>query len=84
MLRAVLESEKLPQEHRAAFVDMLGRLERYPTLSDKQRAYVRDVGERLEIILQYENGVSSGKVPRGQEVELLVRDKPLRPPGRRS
>lgn len=31
----------------------------------------------------YENLVSSGKAPRGREVELLVKDKPLRPPSRR-
>jgi len=31
----------------------------------------------------YANLDSSGKAPRGREVELMVKDKPLRPPGRR-
>jgi hypothetical protein len=83
MLRAMLASEKLPPVEREAFGDMLERLEKYPTLTDRQRAYVRDVGERLEILQEYENGISNGTVPRGREVELMVKDKPLRPPGRK-
>lgn len=51
-------------------------------LSEKQRAKVRELLEENEP--QYENLISTGKAPRGREVELMVRDKPLRPPQRRS
>jgi hypothetical protein len=55
----------------------------YP-MSPAQRsmieAWVR--GERYRADEKYENLVSSGRAPRGRPVELLVKDKPLRPPGR--
>lgn len=85
LLRTVLASDKLSDDNREAFEDMLTRLDgQYLTLNEKQRAYVKGVGERHELLIEYENGISSGKVPRGREVALMVKDKPLRPPTRRS
>ena len=54
-------------------------------LSPKQRAFAEATlaGERYEAEETYKNDVSAGTVPRGREVELLVKDKPLAPPGRR-
>jgi hypothetical protein len=54
-------------------------------LSTKQRAWAIAClrGERYEPEPDYVNMVSSGLVPRGREVELLVKDKPLKPPGRK-
>jgi hypothetical protein len=68
---------------REAFRDMFSELKRTERpLSFKQREWVSGVHERF--VPKYENLVSNGKVPRGREVELLVRDRPLRPPMRRS
>lgn len=54
-------------------------------LSDRQRAWVKDVYEKVFDDPQYENLVSRGLVPRGKEVETpaVLRNLPLRPPGRR-
>ena len=54
-------------------------------LSPKQRAFAEATlaGDRYQAEETYRNEVSAGTVPRGREVELLVRDKPLSPPGRR-
>jgi hypothetical protein len=50
----------------------------YATLSEKQRKWVM---KRLEdFVPLYENLVSSGKVPRGKEVQLMVGFLPKRPP----
>jgi hypothetical protein len=48
-------------------------------LTDKQRAWVVAVHERVTGG-GYENLVSSGKVPRGAEVQLMVGPLPKRPP----
>ncbi len=55
-------------------------------LTPKQRAWAEAVaaGKRYDPDPEYLNLVSSGKAPRGREVELMVKDKPLRPPPRRS
>jgi hypothetical protein len=55
------------------------------SLTPKQRAFAEATlaGDKYERPETYDNLVSGGTVPRGREVELLVRDKPLRPPGRR-
>lgn len=83
LLRTVL-ANRLEDEQHEAFSSMLeelveGRRER---LSGKQRSWVRDVLE--EHIPQYENLVSSGKVPRGREVETppALRNLPKRPPSK--
>ena len=74
---------------RKAFRDMLDRLEngRVLELSDKQRAWVRSVFERVFDTPQYENLFSSGKLCLGKPVEtpaVLRRENlPLKPPGRR-
>ncbi len=51
-------------------------------LSERQTSWLVSVLEKHEP--RYENLVSAGKVPRGKEVESLVRDKPLRPPTRKT
>lgn len=61
-----------------------GMLARDRALSDKQRAWLIEVYERVYRSPHYENLVSGGKAPLGRPVELMVRDKPLRPPPRRS
>ena len=56
-------------------------------LSPKQRAWAQAVvaGERYVPEEEYQNLVSSGKVPRGREVATLpvLMNLPKRPPGRR-
>jgi len=68
-----------------AFESMLARDR---ALSDKQRAWVKDVHERLDLGTHYENLWSSGKVPRGTistpVPEVLKRPLPMKPPGRRA
>ena len=63
-------------------------LERDRQLSDKQRAWVKDVFERFCDEPIYKNLVSSGQVPRGREVELpaVLRPEnlPKKPPQRRA
>lgn len=61
-----------------------GMLDRGEPLSDKQRAWVRGVHERLFDEPKYENLVSGGRVPRGREVPTpaVLRDLPKRPPPR--
>ena len=84
LLQTILASDKIYEDDREAFTEMLDLMELQGTcLSKKQRAWARSVGERLDLLVEgYENLVSSGKVPRGQEVALLVKDRPLKPPGR--
>jgi hypothetical protein len=81
MLRELLET-KLTDYEREAFSDMLEGLEQYHQLSEKQRVWVAQAYEKIHP--QYENLVSSGKVPRGREVETpaVLRTLPKRPPGR--
>lgn len=92
MLDELLEKhlEELTEWEVEAFADMRCSLKMYPEdvrerrgfhqLTEKQRERVKATHERL--VPQYENLVSSGKVPRGREVEIMVKDKPLRPPPR--
>jgi hypothetical protein len=72
-----------------AFVNMRGDLQAYAKqdiaehggfrqLTEKQRAWVSAVHQR--VIPQYENLVSSGLVPRGKEVPLMVGALPKKPP----
>jgi hypothetical protein len=82
LLEAVLEREDLSDYARSAFEDMQ-RQER--SLSPKQRAWAEAAlkGERYEAEPEYKNMVSRGLVTPGKEVELMVKDKPLKPPGRK-
>ncbi len=66
---------------RVAFDFMLSRGRE---LSEKQRAWVLGVHERLCGTPHYENSWSAGQVPRGREVETpsVLRQLPKRPPGR--
>ncbi len=87
VLRYVEERHDDPDERTdvpyRAFKDML---DRGAALSDKQRAWVRSVHARLFDETTYENLVSSGRVPRGREVETpaILRDLPKKPPPRRT
>jgi hypothetical protein len=83
LLECVLEREDLSPSARAAFEEMaaLGK-----DLTAKQRGWAQAAlrGDRYEAEPEYENLVSSGRCPRGREVELMVKDKPLKPPSRRT
>lgn len=83
VLEAAMEHESTSDVARKAFEDML---QKGRPLTDAQRAWATAAsrGERYEPEEKYLNMVSAGTVPRGREVELMVRDKPLRPPGRRN
>ncbi len=69
-----------------AFRSMLEKYENgsLKQLTPKQSAWAKAVvaGTRYEPEPEYENLASTGKAPRGREVELMVKDKPLRPPGK--
>ena len=79
-----------------AFYEMLVRLEegRMRVLSPKQRKWANAFAERSGWIEPSdgpeEDGgpeptrLTDGPVPRGREVEIMVKDKPLRPPTRRT
>jgi len=83
-------ADELSETEAEAFADMRADLVAYGTLdgryqlSDKQRAWLRVVHERVAAP-QYENLVSSGRVPRGREVETpdVLKNLPKKPPPRR-
>jgi len=83
LLRTVLD-QRLEDAEAEAFKSMLEELveKRRDCLSGKQRSWVRDVVDAH--VPQYENLVSSGKVPRGREVETppALRNLPKRPPSK--
>jgi hypothetical protein len=62
-------------------------IDRGRKLTPKQRAFVQAMvnGEHYEPEETYENAWSAGKVPMGRPVETpaVLRNLPLRPPGRR-
>jgi hypothetical protein len=82
-LALLKEAIELAREDRKeVFEDMLAKLEtgERHVLSEKQRKWAMEVvGKPV-----YENLVSSGKVPRGREVQTpaVLQNRPLRPPGR--
>jgi hypothetical protein len=91
-LVTLLEVEELPDEEREAFEDMLLWVEKRP-LTPKQRWWLNKVLRRndLEEVEGVEDDgapiptrLTAGDVPRGREVDLLVKDKPLKPPTRLS
>jgi hypothetical protein len=80
----------LTDGEREAFEDMVLWVERRP-LTPKQRWWVNQVSIRLgfeEVEGPIDDGTpadvrfAKGDIPRGKEVALLVKDKPLRPPVR--
>jgi hypothetical protein len=89
------EEEWEPPE---AFHDMRDRLAsgRQQVLTPKQRWWVNRVARQLDV--EPSDGpendpkddappmtrLTSGPIPKGRDVELLVKDKPLKPPGRRA
>ena len=83
LLEAVLERDNLSEKALIAFSNMLDGLSFGRPLSAEQRAWATAALEGQQYVPseKYENLVSSGKVPRGREVELMVTDKPLKPPG---
>lgn len=61
--------------------------EKYRPLSERQRAWLKGVADRLELEPEYKNDWSAGKVPRGEALatpipEVLRRPLPMKPPGR--
>ena len=83
--RAIAAASEAERDAAAdAFRRMLGGRR---ALTPKQRAWAEGIAEGrfVEPEPQYENLVSSGRVPRGREVETpaVLRDLPKRPPGAR-
>lgn len=89
MLKAVLEDERLEDEHREAFEGMQKFLSESAgnKLSTKQKLYVKDIYAKLELDASEgsKNLFSSGKVPKGNDVKLLIDSmpRPLKPPAKR-
>jgi hypothetical protein len=69
---------------RRAMRDIFAKLNDFPALTEKQRAYVRGVYEKVFDAPQYENLISSGKAPRGREVPTpdVLKNLPKEPPSR--
>ncbi len=85
LLDEVLSKEELSDDRRAIFEDMRDWVHKGWSLTDKQRQFAElAVGRRDAMDEEYENAWSAGKVPKGRDVELMVRDKPLKPPQRRT
>jgi hypothetical protein len=86
MLQKLLDGhlDELTDREAEAFADMRLTLTAYTgvsgfeQLTDKQRAWVTSVHER--IVPQYANLVSRGLVPRGREVPSMVGPLPKKPP----
>jgi len=90
VLRELAQEDDFPE----AFSSMLVNLEsgRWDHLTARQRAWVNDVAERHGI--EPSSGevddapevirLTRGPIPRGREVDLLVKDRPLKPPVRRT
>lgn len=88
LVRRVLD-EEITEAEREAFDEMLAMLDAgRRVLSEKQRAWVREVGKRSGADV---DGVMDrwkrGEIPRGREVEtpaVLRRENlPMKPPGKR-
>jgi len=88
LLGLVLEqSEEIGPRATIAFGAMQADLQSgdWRELTPKQRAWLNDVADKLDIVEPAKNLMSSGKVPRGKEVELppALTRLPLKPPGHR-
>jgi len=87
-LVSVLEQE-ISDNEREAFEDMLFQVEKRP-LSPKQRYWVNSVLERFDGTEPIggleddgtppEQRFTDGDIPRGKDVEPMWKDKPLKPP----
>lgn len=82
MLQELLDEQDLSDGRREMLTSMLEGLDRFPTLTAKQREIVQDIHDQLHP--KYQNLVSEGLVPRGREVPEpeALRYKPTKPPGR--
>lgn len=81
LLRDVLALDSLSDANREVFEDMLVNVEDGYRLSVKQTKWAKGLLDQPD----YENLVSSGKVPRGREVPTpaVLLHRPLKPPGRK-
>lgn len=71
LLAAVLEKDGLSDDRRIIFEDMLEKMQRYGRpLTSKQRDFAKAAleGEKYEPEPEYQNLVSSGRVPVGRPV----------------
>ena len=87
LLEEILENDSVPDARKTIAEDMLHTLDtRERELTPAQRNFAKSMlaGEQYDKPVLYENLVSSGRVPRGREVPLMVGPLPLRPPQRRS
>lgn len=79
--------QPLRDVERRAFTDMAAWLKFNPRreLSEKQRSWIGKTYERVIGTPYYENLVSTGKAPRGREVEtpVVLQNLPKKPPGRK-
>lgn len=82
LLEVAIEKADEQEDERAA--DAFRSMFKMERLTPKQRAWAEAMveGRRYDPAPEYENLISSGKAPRGREVELMVKDKPKFPPGR--
>jgi hypothetical protein len=78
-------NENDPDGERLSIEPFRQMLDRDRPLSLKQVAWLKDVYDKFCDVPQYENLVSSGKVPRGREIELpeVLKKLPMKPPQRR-
>jgi hypothetical protein len=75
---------ELTEWEQEAYTDMLEWLkDDTHTLSDIQHGCIDRTEDRVGVVVEYENLVSSGRAPLGKPVELLVKDRPLKPPTKR-
>ena len=85
LLQAVLDHENLSEEEREAFDSMLRQvMGNNRSLSDRQRSWLKNVAERMDVSEPSANLVSRGKVLRGAEIPTpaILLNRPLKPPGR--
>lgn len=83
LLSELIASTELHDDERHAFESMVGQLRPPNTrLSVKQLEWVK--ARHNELFIKYENLVSSGRAPRGKEVDtpLVLRTLPKSPPRR--
>jgi hypothetical protein len=72
LLRDLKDHDELSEDESDAFGDMYERLENgtFPTLTDKQRKWARDVADRVGIAYARLASEKAENVPRGREVVL--------------
>jgi hypothetical protein len=90
LLNELLASDHLSDSEAEAFEDMADRIagDYGGVLTPKQRAWANSVAERCEVEpsegpeAEKESRFTPAPVPRGREVQILVKKGPLRPPGK--